>query len=386
MAKVLFVIQRLGIGGSVTSLLNFLELLNQAGLKADLFVMEHEGVFFERAAECANILPENRKLAAVICEPEKLRKYGMRGLIHRCVYSLQYKFRDVSKVRNQLFEEAANCIGEYDIAVAYSEGTATVFTQYIRSKKKIAWVHTIYERFVKNVQSSEMQKLYSRFEKIVCVAPAAAEAFKKGLPALNNKVCMIPNPLNAERIKEQSKVSLSFGLNEESNIIISVGRLSPEKQYDLAILAAQKLNESGVPFKWYIIGDGSERKRLEDLIQATGLFDRVILVGMMGNPYPLIVRADVLVISSLYEAQPMVANEAFILDVPVITTNYPSASTLVEHNVNGIICDMSVEGLYLAIKQFLTDVKYQNQLKKGARDFKYNSTEIVDTFLGMIDV
>ena len=80
----------------------------------------------------------------------------------------------------------------------------------------------------------------------------------------------------------------------------------------------------------------------------------------------------------------MVANEALILDVPVITTNYPSAMTLVQCGHNGIICDMSEEGLHFALKQFFLDAGYQKRLKEGAKDFTYDNTDIIKAFLNMI--
>ena len=384
MSRILFVAQRLGLGGSASSLLNMLELLEQSGCKVDLFIMEHSGMYLEQASRCANLLPEAWRLASSMCEPSTIKRYGLRGLVNRSLLSIKCKISDKKQARELIYQKTAENIDGYDVVIAYQEGAATNFARYIRAKKKIAWVHTIYERFTQNSTHEEMHSLYSEYEKIVCVAPAAVAAFQRGLPEVADRVCLIPNPLNSKRIIAMSKQPQDDIAFDVENVIVSVGRLSKEKQYDMAIRAAEKLQTAGISYKWYIIGDGAEKSNLDLLKKEKKLENRVILLGARNNPYPIVSRADVLVISSLYEAQPMVANEALILDVPVITTNYPSAMTLVQCGHNGIICDMSEEGLHFALKQFFLDAGYQKRLKEGAKDFTYDNTDIIKAFLNMI--
>lgn len=383
MSKVLFVIKNLGIGGSTTSLLNMLELLDKSGNKVDLYAMEHDGMFIESASKCANILPESKKLASAICKSENVKNYGWNGIINRCFVSLGYKVKKANLVREHVYKQNANKVEKYDVVIAYQEGITTNFARFVPAKKRIAWVHTIYERFAVNSSHDEMLAVYSAFDEIVCVAPAAVVAFQSGLPELRERVHLIPNPLNSEQIKEKAALPQSDILDEQQNIIVSVGRLSPEKQYDLAIHTARMLDEYGIMFRWLIIGAGSEKEKLETLIKEKALGKKVILLGARENPYSIMAKADVLVISSLYEAQPMVANEALILDVPVITTDYPSAKTLVIHERNGLICTTSANGLYTALKDFFTDESLKMKLKHGAMDYEYDSNSIVKKVLDM---
>lgn len=384
MKKTLFVIPTLNLGGSVTSLLNLLELLDASGNRADLFVLEHTGVFLERAKKCANLLPESKKLASVLCRSSDLKKYGIKGFLNRCLASLKYKLFSPSRVRDQIYRKVARTIKEYDTVVAYQESISTQFTQFIPAKKRIAWVHTMYDRFAG--EHDKMLSLYSNFESVVCVAPAAADAFKAGLPELKDRVLCIPNTLNPTAIQEKSLLYEFDTPQKETNVIVSVGRLSPEKQYDHAILAAKKLNEQGVDFTWYIIGEGKEKEKLTSLIEETNLTSKVILLGGKENPYPIIAKADVLVISSLYEAQPMVANEALILNVPVITTDYPSAKTLINHNTNGLICENSTEGIACALYAFFTEKTLKDALKTGAKEFTYDTQSILERIFSLCSI
>lgn len=386
MSKVLFVIKSLGLGGSTTSLMNMLELMHSFGHSVDLFVMEHDGMYFERARKCSILLDEDVELASAICTPTNIRKYGFRGLINRCLISIRYKIGSPVSVKNSLYKKIGQRLDGYDVVVAYQESMTTHFARFIPAKKRIAWVHTIYERFTVNASHDEMLDIYSSFDQIVCVAPAAAEAFQNGLPELSDRVSMIPNPLNSEFIKEKAKLIPNNLPKYEGYTIVSVGRLSPEKQYDLAIHAAKKLTDSGIQYHWYIIGAGTEREKLDALIKSEQLSANIFLLGAMDNPYSVIARSDVLLISSLYEAQPMVANEALILDVPVITTDYPSAQTLIKHGDNGLICNTTVDGIFTALREFFSDEHLRVHLKQGAQIFEYDNTTIGKKVLDLCEV
>ena len=73
----------------------------------------------------------------------------------------------------------------------------------------------------------------------------------------------------------------------------------------------------------YILGEGSERPRLEKLIQDLGLHPVVRLLGFQPNPYATMRQADVFVLSSDYEGFGNVIVEAMALGVPVIATDCP---------------------------------------------------------------
>ncbi len=382
--RILFILQRAGIGGSITSLLNMLELLKQRGVSVDLFVMEHTGVFMDRFHKCANVLPEDKLLASTICENTRVKSYGFLYYIIRCLIYIINRISRKAMLLPRIFQYSANKLKRYDVVIAYQENFVTDFVQYIPAKRRIAWVHTIFERYTAGRTHEELLKMYRRFSCIVCVADASLDAFKKGLPELKERVMMIPNPLNVNYIKEMADKTAAVTFNKSLFNIVSVGRLSPEKQYEYAIKAAHKLKKNGYAFKWYIIGEGAERKKMEILITKMSLEDDIILLGMQSNPYPLIASSDVLVITSLYEAQPMVANEALILDVPVITTNYPSAVALIDDGRNGIICENSVEGIYTTLEHFISNKELQNVLKQGAKSFKYNSDMVMDKAIAIM--
>ena len=138
-------------------------------------------------------------------------------------------------------------------------------------------------------------------------------------------------------------------------------------------------------FVWFIAGDGPVKNKLQKLINEYRLKEKVILTGLLLNPYPLIKCADVLVITSMYEAQPMVANEALILGTPVITTNYQTAYTLIKDNVNGMICENSCDSITNAILKYIEDDAFANNLKCGAEAFEYDNNSIIKSIRELMD-
>lgn len=382
MKRVLFVIKNMSLGGPATSLMNMLSLLKNNGCEIDLFVMEHSGIFMSEAKKIANILPENKLLALCICNAERVKEYGLCGVFYRAVFSFQKKLSDQAKTRRKVFEFCAKKLKGYDVVISYQESMTTDFAQYIHAPRKTAWIHTIYEKFTQNKTSENMYSVYSKFDKIVCVIGHGAKTFGENQPSLADRVMVINNPLNTTAIIEKSKEEA--GIDKGKFCIVSVGRLSPEKQYDYCIEVASKLKAEGYDFNWYIIGDGVQKEALKKSIRNKKLEDIVILKGAMENPYPIISQSDFLVITSSYEAQPMVANEALVLGVPVITTNYDSAYEVVKDGENGLICKNSVDSVYDAIKSLFVDGKFRNKLKDNTKSFTYDNNKIVNQTIELI--
>lgn len=388
--KLLFVIGSANMGGAVSSLINMLVLLKENGIDADVFMMAHTGEFYEEIENSGSILPENQYLAATVCKREYLKKkYGLKGVFFRCLIAIGNRL-GTKVIKESTYKIVAAKIPKYDVVIAYQEGYATDFVKYIHARKKIAWVHTIYQKFKGAYKKeSQLYDTYNTYNKIVCVAAGAVDAMCKGMPALKNKVCLIPNPIITSRIRQCAEENIDNKLlkylDNRCTFIVSVGRLSTEKQYDVAVRVANKLNKENKHFIWFIVGDGPEKNNLQRLINEYQLKEQVILTGLLLNPYPLIKYADILVISSVYEAQPMVANEALILGTPVITTNYPTAYTLIRDNINGMICENSCYSITNAILKYIEDDIFANNLKRGAEAFEYDNNSIIKSLEELLE-
>lgn len=388
--KILFVMHSGNVGGSTSSLINMIEVLHNVNINADIFLMSHVGPYLEDFQKFS-LLKEDKILASSICNKKDFQKrYGLTGIFIRFLIKIENLLK-LNIVKKIVFKASAKRICGYDIVVAYQETLVTDFVRYINCKKKFAWVHSIFQKFSCHYRNkAEMYSAYRTFYKIICVAEKAANYFSEGLPDLKDKVLVIPNPLNSLRIVElsmkESMLSDTCFWEDNAFKIVSVGRLSQEKQFDLAIKAAHTIKKAGKKFKWLILGDGSQREYLQQLIDDLDINEHIILTGAVRNPYPIIKKADLLVITSSYEAQPMVANEALILGTPVITTNYPTAYALIKNGVNGIICDNSCDSISSVLLEIMDNKSLMVALNKGASLFSYDTSFVVnkikDLFFG----
>lgn len=130
----------------------------------------------------------------------------------------------------------------------------------------------------------------------------------------------IPDPADL-RQRVESPISPPWP-EDGKPLIVTVGRLSPEKGYDLLLEAFQQLL-GRLDARLAIIGNGPEQAELERRIRAGGLEDRVHLLGYQSNPYAWLHRADTFVLSSVIESFPTVILEAMAVGTPVVAFDCP---------------------------------------------------------------
>jgi glycosyltransferase involved in cell wall biosynthesis len=103
-------------------------------------------------------------------------------------------------------------------------------------------------------------------------------------------------------------------------VIVSVGRLSPEKGHADLLEAVAIAARRGCAFSVVLVGDGPERPRLEGLVRSLGLTGRVHMPGYLERPERVLEEADLMVLPSHTEGLPNAALEALLMEVPVLAT------------------------------------------------------------------
>ncbi|MHC4424770.1 MAG: glycosyltransferase family 4 protein [Planctomycetota bacterium] len=129
--------------------------------------------------------------------------------------------------------------------------------------------------------------------------------------------------------------------------MVCVARLEPKKGLDLAIAACAVLRGCNIEFLFQIVGDGSERKRLEQQIRQSGLENHVVLLGPMANDQiaPLFNKACLFCMPCVktpngdMDGIPVAMMEAMACEVPVVSTRISGIPEIVRHNVNGLLVD-----------------------------------------------
>jgi glycosyltransferase involved in cell wall biosynthesis len=167
--------------------------------------------------------------------------------------------------------------------------------------------------------------LYPRMDRIVAVSQgvAADTAALARLPMESIRV--IRNPVITPELGQLAAEPCPhpWFQKEGPPVILGAGRLQRQKDFPTLIRAFARVSQDR-PCRLVIIGEGSDRQALTDLVRQLGIQHQVDLPGFQANPLPFLAAADLFVLSSAWEGSPNVLTEAMALGTPVVATDCPS--------------------------------------------------------------
>ena len=350
--KLLFAIPSLSAGGGEKSLVTLLSQIDYEKFEVDLFLFNHEGIFMDLLPPEVNILslPESYKAFSLplFRSISKLFIGRQLQLINqRFLYSWKYRSVNNIAIREQcnwkyLSNSFETLNKDYDVAIGFLEKSSTYFiVDKVKAKKKIGWVHIDYDHL--GMDPNFDIKYFKKLDHIITVSEECGEILKRRFPSEKHKVEVIYNIVSPILIHKMANLVNEdvYQKNKDEIHIVSIGRLHPQKGYEIAIEACKKLIDLGVKIKWNIIGDGEERDRLTNLIRQNNLEEHFKLLGLKANPYPYIKQADIYAQTSRFEGKSIAIDEAKILQKPILITNYSTAKDQIKNNVEGLIVNMN---------------------------------------------
>ena len=203
-----------------------------------------------------------------------------------------------------------------------------------------------------------MARLYPWADVIVMQTQASLACLPAGVEGAAE---VIPNPVEPPDVEPR--------LAGETKTLVAVGRLVPQKGFDLLIEAFSRI-EADVPgWRLAIFGTGRLQEALAEQIDACGAGDRIALPGQTDRPGAWAAGADAFVLSSRYEGFPNVLAEAMSAGLPVVTFDCPfGPGEIVTDGVDGLlVADGDVDALADALRRLLTDPALQARLGAAAR-------------------
>lgn len=174
--------------------------------------------------------------------------------------------------------------------------------------------------------------LYSTVNGILVQTKHAACAFPVKLQRI---IDVIYNPI----IMDTSQVGSAI-YSPKEDIIVSAGRLVPQKDQKTMIAAFHKFKQTHPSYRLIIYGDGPCRNELENYISELKLSDSVILPGIEKELWKNLLNAKVFVLSSKMEGMSNAMIEAMSLGLPVISTKVAGATELIRNGVNGYLINV----------------------------------------------
>lgn len=197
-----------------------------------------------------------------------------------------------------------------------------MFINIFRKKKVIISVRNDPKiEYKSKINQWIMKILYKRANGFIFQTEEAKQYFSK---EIQDKSIIIPNPINDEFIRPPYE-------GEREKIIVSVGRLTEQKNQKLLINAFSKLEKDLKEYQLIIYGEGELRNCLEEQIRELQLENKVFLPGEVDDINEKIYKASLFVLSSDYEGMPNALMEAMALGIPCISTDCPCGRTKISN-------------------------------------------------------
>lgn len=380
MKKILFVIPTLGGGGGERSLVNLLNELPKDKFEIDLLLFKKTGIFISQVPQEVNVLEQTPALKGLYASLGRAGIYLPRKIIGNVFSRIFENGMCAQKAflwKHFYSPKIEKLNKEYDVAVGYLGGESTDYVlDKVKAKKKIHWVHNDYRKL--GMSKKYDKDVFNKVSDIITISNECLEILEEEFPEYANKMQCIPNITSSKVIRNRANEFYPSEYMGIRNIILSVGRLSEQKGFDMAVKAAAKMKRDGYQFKWFIIGEGGLRGELETQIKKEGVEDYVILLGLRENPYPYIKNCTVFVQTSRFEGKSVVLDEAKILDKPIVVTNYPTVGDQIKNGIEGIVSELTPESIADSTEQMLKDDNLRIRIERYLNENEYgNSDEIV---------
>ncbi len=399
MKKLLFIINTLGCGGAERAMLNLFSRLDSNKYEISLFVITGQGELHRELPENVRLI--NKKYKEVSVLTKKGRRLltlsvlkagiGKALFLRRAPYIIKnfLIMRKKGKIMPDkllwrlLSDGAPKIQEEYDLAVAYLEGGATYYTaQHIKAKKKAAFVHIDYE---KAGYTRELDlDCYEKFDRIFTVSDEVKEHFLRVYPEYENKTSVFNNILNQERIIKMADQGEGFNDGFKGLRLLTVGRLTRQKRYDIAIEAMKLIKEKiSMPIRWYVLGEGDLRQELEQQIKSAGLQNDFILLGVKNNPYSYIKGCDLYVHATEFEGKSIALQEAQVLGKPILATDCSGNREQIENGTDGILCELDPGQVCEKLLYMINNPKKCKGYGEKAKQKELCNTKGLDEFIAM---
>ena len=389
MKKLLFVINTLSRAGAETALLELLRQLDPKRYEVDLFVLTAQGEMVTELPPYVRLLNTEYDTTSVLTRAGKrilakkvLRCAFKQGTAVRLFPYLIRNFFDmiwrrsfhIEKLLWRMISDGAPEIDtEYDLAVAYLEGGSTYYVaDHVKAAKKASFVHIDY------TLAGYTRKLdldcYEKMDRIFTPAEDTLTSVLNVYPEYEYKLEFLQNVLNVSEIRRKSRLAGGFSDNYNGKRILTVARLTAQKSLDLSIEAMKLLKDTGGEYRWYVLGEGNQRRYLEKKIRQLGLNEDFILFGAVDNPYPYFAQADLYVHATSFEARSISIREAQVLGRVVMASDCSGNRENVSDGVDGKLCPLTPEGIRDGI-MWLMDNPAERARYAEAAARKYRDSE-----------
>lgn len=359
-SRLLFVINTLGRAGAETALLELLRRLDPQRYEISLFVLTGQGEMADDLPPYVQLLNTRYDNSSVLSRAGKRkllfgtvgcllrRGVGLRlsgYLLENLLIMLKNRRFFSDKLVWRVWSDAAPAdSSEYDLAVAFLEGGATYYVaDHVKAVKKVAFVHVDYG--MAGYNKSLDKDCYQSFQQIFAVSDETRQGFLKVYPELTDRTQVFHNLIDQNLIREKALAGGGFSDGYQGFRILTVGRLTQQKALEVSIEAMGLLKKRGRDARWYVLGEGDQREKLQRRIHSLELESDFMLLGAVENPYPYFAQTDLYVHATRYEGKSIAIQEAQILGCAILVSDCNGNREQITDKVDGRICQFDSESI-----------------------------------------
>jgi glycosyltransferase involved in cell wall biosynthesis len=292
--------------------------------------------------------PEVKRIGLGLMAPSAHPWDTLRNTLHR----LKRLRQELRSSRPDVVISFLDVMNMLTVLAAFGLGVPVIISERTNPRKsRIGWFRGMLRRL-----------LYPRADAVIVLTEGIrrwAEQFVR-----RKAVYVIPNPVALPAHKfDRATYPLCTG-----RTIMAMGRLGPEKGFDLLIRAFGQCAAKYTDCSLVIAGEGREREQLMALVRKLGIAGRVSLPGLVKDPTELFLRADLFVLSSRYEGFPNALLEAMACGLPVISFDCsPGPREIIRDGVDGVLVPPEdVQALATAMGRLVSDEAERKRLASRA--------------------
>lgn len=282
-----------------------------------------------------------------------------------------------------LGQTAANKAEEMNLPLVF-----TFHTQYREYTHYIPLPQDVIQEFLKDTVETMLKDYMRRCQHIVIPSESMKEILVRDY-GLRDRFTVIPTGIDLEPYQTTDGKALRARMGWNSDkVLVSIGRLAEEKNWRVLLQAAQKAHEKFPGLRVVLIGDGPQRKELEEFVSELGMTDRVTFTGEL--PFSEVAvhlkAADLFGFASVTETQGLVTMEAMAAGLPVVAVDASGTRDIVEDGKQGYLVRNDAAVLAKSIMRMLASPdrmrKFKSNALKKARTFdaKNCTKQLVDVY------
>ena len=385
--KVAVLLPWLKMGGTNKIALNFMQELSQYS-DVTLILSKYTGELLHELPETIHLIVDEMMSFQNIIKCD-IKTFSIGYLFRDCMYYARIKTGKDGVDNYKYIVDRHDFISdeEYDCAISYhgqSPERLLNLLYRIHAKKKVVWIHG--EMSFSKRKMDQLRKYYAEVDHFFFVSIQTMESFVRHFSIARDKATIYYNPINRQEIIEKAEKPLSIPFSGQFTNILTVGRLSKEKGQDMVPAVTRVLLDKGLSVRWYLIGDGDLRNKVQALIHEYKVEDYIFLLGTQINPYCYMQACDIYVQPSYTEGYSTTICEAGILGKAIIGTK-PSGGIReqITDREDGLIVEASVEGLSEGILRLIQDEELKCQFQDRIMNKNFEGKGEIVKFLRYLE-